>query len=127
MFTKEQLLKGIKRSKAQQIKAFEKLQVIDVKLRNARTMAEANRLMKLDDKWREERHKAADSVDRLTRLMIEQGFTMTREESRKMMMSSDKDIKVTGDIMFAGNGRLQDAQNRKFFFKKSELIGIFIF
>lgn len=127
MFTKEQLLNGIKRSKSQESKAFDKLKEIDIKMRNARTMTEAKRLMKLDDKWRAERHKAADSVDRLTRLLIEEGFAMTREESRKMMMSSDKDIKVTGDILFAGNGRLQDAQNRKFFFKKSQLIGIFIF
>lgn len=127
MFTKEQLLNGIKRSKAQEDKAFDKLHEINTKLRLCRSVSEMNRLMKLEDKWREERAKAMDSVDRLTRLLIEEGFTMTREESRKMMMSSDKDIKVRGDIMFAGNGRLQDAQNRKFFFKKSQLIGIFIF
>lgn len=127
MFTKEQLLNGIKRSKAQERKAFNKLHDINIKLRLCRSVLEMNRLMKLEDKWREERAKASDSVDRLTRLMIEEGFTMTREESRKMMMSSDKNINIEGDIMFAGNGRLQDAQNRKFFFNKSELIGIFIF
>lgn len=122
MFTKDQLLNGIKRSKAQQHKAFDKLQVINVKMRNARTVAEFNRLTKLDDKWRNERQKAADSVDRLTRLMIENGFTMTRDEFDQVR--NDKKVKMTGDVMFQQFG---GTKNRKMFFQGSKLIGVFIF
>ena len=122
MFTKDQLLNGIKRSKAQQLKAFDKLQEINIKLRFCRSVAEMNRLMKLEDKWRNERSKAMDSVDRLTRLMIENGFTMTRDEFDQVR--NDKNFKMTGDVMFQQFG---GTKNRKMFFQGSKLIGIFIF
>ena len=124
MFTKEQLLNGIKRSRKQADKASDKRLEIKAKLIACRTVRDANRLSKLQDKWDVEYYKATDSIDRMTRLMIDQGFTMTREEAGSMMMKSDKSIKMRGDVMFEA---FQAPKNRKMFFKGSELIGIYIF
>jgi len=124
MFTKEQLLNGIKRSRKQADKASDKRLEIKAKLIACRTVRDANRLSKLQDKWDVEYYKATDSIDRMTRLMIDQGFTMTREEAGSMMMKSDKSINMRGDVMFETFKR---PQNRKMFFKGSKLIGIYIF
>jgi len=120
-FTKEQLLKGIQRSKSQADKAFDKLQETKVKLIACRSVKEADRLMKLDDKQRTERAKANDTIDRLTRQMIDNGFTMTRDEFEQLR--NDKNLNIRGDIMFE---RFEAPKNRKMIFNKSQLIGVFI-
>lgn len=120
-FTKEQLLKGIQRSRSQADKAFDKLQETKTRLIACRSVKEADRLMKLDDKQRSERAKANDTIDRLTRQMIDNGFTMTRDEFEQAR--NDKNLKVRGDIMFE---RFEAPKNRKMIFNKSQLIGVYI-
>lgn len=120
-FTKEQLLKGIQRSRSQADKAFDKLQETKTRLINCRSVKEADRLMKLDDKQRIEQAKANRTIDRLTRLMINNGFTMTRDEYEQVR--NDKNVKMRGDIMFE---RFEAPKNRKMIFNKSKLIGVYI-
>lgn len=120
-FTKEQLLNGIKRSRSQADKAFDRLQETKVKLIACRSVKEMNRLMKLEDKQRTEQAKANDTIDRLTRIMIDEGFTMTRNEFEEMR--KDKNLKMRGDVMFE---TFKAPKNRKMFFNKSELVGIYI-
>lgn len=120
-FTKEQLLKGIQRSRSQAHKAFDQLQETKVKLIACRSVKEADRLMKLDDKQRTEYRKAHDTIDRLTRQMIDNEFTLTRDEFEQLR--NDKNLKVYGDIMFQ---RFEAPKNRKMIFNKSQLIGVYI-